>query len=184
MLAANKAAMALAPLYTPGQNLVHGMFRHPGARALFPDWAGIAAQTAAALRAEGDPRDPATAALIESMLTDDPFREMWSHHDVRRMGNELKRFDHPAVGPLELRRQALTIGGTEGQIVVTYQAEPESPFGGRAGSPDLTIRPRRPQAMPGCCRSVARDAKHRPLSARWSFRDGRRRATRHRHRPR
>jgi transcriptional regulator with XRE-family HTH domain len=126
VLAANKAAMALTPLYTPGHNLVRGMFQHPAARALFPDWSEIAAQTAAALRAEADPRDPATSALIESMLTDDTFRAMWASHDVRRTRNELKRFDHPAVGPLELRRQTLAVGGAPGQIIITYQAEPGS----------------------------------------------------------
>ena len=64
VLAANKLAMALSPLYTPGQNLVRAMFLDPALRELFPDWPQIAAQTVAALRAEADPRDPATAQLV------------------------------------------------------------------------------------------------------------------------
>jgi hypothetical protein len=42
---------------------------------------------------------------------------------VRPTRNELKRFVHPSVGPLTLRRQALCIGGAEGQVIVTYRAE-------------------------------------------------------------
>ena len=42
VLAANKLAMALSPLYTPGQSLVRGMFQEPTVRALFPDWPQIA----------------------------------------------------------------------------------------------------------------------------------------------
>ncbi|AGL16242.1 helix-turn-helix transcriptional regulator [Actinoplanes sp. N902-109] len=126
VLAANKLAMALSPLYTPGQNLVRGIFTTPGIRTLFPDWADIAHQTTAALRAEADLRDPATRTLLESMLTDDTFRTLWETHDVRRMRNELKRFDHPAVGPLTLRRQALTAAGADGQVIISYQAEPGS----------------------------------------------------------
>jgi transcription regulator MmyB-like protein len=64
VLAANKLAMALSPMYTPGHNLVRDMFLEHEVRALFPDWADIAAQTAAALRAEADLRDPATAGLV------------------------------------------------------------------------------------------------------------------------
>lgn len=58
VLAANKWARALAPMYEPGHNLARDMFLDPSARRLFPDWPEIAAQTAAALRAEAAPRDP------------------------------------------------------------------------------------------------------------------------------
>jgi hypothetical protein len=33
---------------------------------------------------------------------------------------------HPLVGPLELRREKLPIGGTDGQLLVIYHAEPGS----------------------------------------------------------
>ncbi|MEU7921369.1 helix-turn-helix domain-containing protein [Micromonospora zamorensis] len=127
VLAANKLAMALSPLYTPGQNLVRGMFLDPAARALFPDWAQIAAQSVAALRAEADPRDPATAELISSLLTDSHFRDSWSLHDVRPTRDEVKRFNHPVVGPLTLRRETLAIAGAEGQVIIAYQAAPDAP---------------------------------------------------------
>jgi transcriptional regulator with XRE-family HTH domain len=121
VLAANPLAMALSPMYTPGRNLVRDVFLDREARALFPDWAEIAAQTAAALRAEADLRDPATAELVASMLSDRQFRGLWENHDVRPTRNELKRFAHPSVGLLTLRRQSLSIAGAENQVIITYQ---------------------------------------------------------------
>jgi transcriptional regulator with XRE-family HTH domain len=129
VLAANKLAMALSPMYTPGRNLVRDMFLEHEVRALFPDWADIATQTAAALRAEADLRDPATAELVSAMLTDSRFRTLWAGHDVRPSRNEIKRFRHPVVGPLTLRRQALSIAGAEDQVIITYQAEPGTASG-------------------------------------------------------
>jgi hypothetical protein len=127
VLAANKLAIALSPMYTPGHNLVRDMFLDRDVRTFLPDWDEIAAQTAAALRAEADPRDPATAELVSSMLADSRFRALWANHDVRPSRNEIKRFHHPAVGPLTLRRQSLSIAGAEDQVIITYQAEPGTP---------------------------------------------------------
>lgn len=129
VLAANKMAMSLSSMYAPGRNLVRVVFLDPEARTLFPDWDGIAAQTAAALRAEADLRDPDTAELVASMLGDDRFRELWANHDVRPSRNEIKSFVHPEVGPLTLRRQALTIAGAEDLVIITYQADAGSPSG-------------------------------------------------------
>lgn len=125
VLAANPLAMALSPMYTAGRNLVRDVFLDREVRALFPDWAEVAAQTAAALRAEADLRDPATAELVTAMLSDREFRGLWEHHDVRPTRDELKRFAHPSVGLLTLRRQSLSIAGAEHQVIITYQ--PASP---------------------------------------------------------
>ncbi|MGO4431673.1 XRE family transcriptional regulator, partial [Streptomyces sp. MCAF7] len=48
-------------------------------------------------------------------------------HDARPSRDELKRFAHPVVGELALRRQALTVGGAEQQVIIVYQAVPGSP---------------------------------------------------------
>ncbi|GAA2552617.1 hypothetical protein GCM10010435_23670 [Winogradskya consettensis] len=61
------------------------------------------------------------------MLADDDFRVAWADHDVRRTRDELKRFDHPAVGPLTLRRQSLAVAGAGGQVIITYLPAPSSP---------------------------------------------------------
>jgi MmyB-like transcription regulator ligand binding domain len=127
VLMANKMAMALAPLYLPGRNLVRDVFCDPAARELFPDWPQIAEQTVAALRATADLRDRATAALVADLRAERAFRQLWERHDVRPSRNEIKRFNHPDVGPLTLRRQSLAIGGTDEQVIIVYQAEPGSP---------------------------------------------------------
>ncbi|MGI5259895.1 helix-turn-helix domain-containing protein [Streptomyces angustmyceticus] len=127
VLAANKWACALAPMYEPGHNLARDMFLDPGTRRLFPDWPEIAAQTAAALRAEADPRDPRTTRLVAELQADDDFRGLWARHDARPSRDELKRFAHPVVGELALRRQSLTVGGAEQQVIIVYQAAPGSP---------------------------------------------------------
>jgi transcriptional regulator with XRE-family HTH domain len=127
VLAANKWARALAPLYEPGHNLVRDMFLDPAARRLFPDWPEIAAQTAAALRAEADPRDPRVGRLVAELEADEDFGRLWARHDARPARDELKRFAHPVVGELALRRQALTVGGAEQQVIIVYQAVPGSP---------------------------------------------------------
>ncbi|MFG2793717.1 helix-turn-helix domain-containing protein [Streptomyces sp. NPDC048419] len=127
VLAANKQARALAPMYEPGHNLARDMFLAPEARQLFPDWPEIAAQTAAALRAEADPRDPQTALLVAELTADVDFRRLWARHDAQPSRDELKRFTHPIVGELSLRRQALTVGGAEQQVIIIYQAAPGSP---------------------------------------------------------
>ncbi|MFI6564147.1 helix-turn-helix domain-containing protein [Streptomyces sp. NPDC050534] len=126
VLAANKRARALAPMYEPGHNLARDMFLDPGARQLFPNWPEIAAQTAAALRAEADPRDPRTALLVAELEADADFRRLWARHDAQPSRDELKRFMHPVVGELSLRRQALTVGGAEQQVIIVYQAAPGS----------------------------------------------------------
>lgn len=127
VLAANKPARVLAAMYEPGRNLAREVFFSPEARELLPDWPRIAEQTVAALRAEADPRDPAAARLITELETSEDFRRLWARHDARPSRDELKRFAHPEVGELSLRRQALTAAGAEQHVIIVYQAAPGSP---------------------------------------------------------
>lgn len=126
VLAANKAARALASMYEPGHNLAREVFFSPEARRILPDWPQIAEQTVAALRAEADLRDPRTVRLIAELETSDDFRRLWAKHDARPSRDELKRFVHPEAGALSLRRQSLTVGGAEQLVIIVYQAEPGS----------------------------------------------------------
>ena len=127
VLAANKPARALASMYEPGRNLAREVFFSPEVRELLPDWPLIAEQTVAALRAEADLRDPATVDLLAELNTNVDFLRLWARHDARPSRDELKRFAHPVVGELSLRRQALTVGGAEDQVIIVYQAVPGSP---------------------------------------------------------
>ncbi|MBU2664854.1 helix-turn-helix transcriptional regulator [Actinoplanes bogorensis] len=123
VVAANKLAMALAPLYQPGRNLVRDMFLDPAVRVVFPDWPEIAAQTVAALRASTDSRN---AELAASLNGSDEFRRLWALHDVRPARDETKRFLHPYAGMLVLRRQSLAVAGSD-LVIIAYQPEPGSP---------------------------------------------------------
>ncbi|MEU8176443.1 helix-turn-helix domain-containing protein [Microbispora hainanensis] len=130
VLAANAAAIALAPMYRPGRNLVRDVFLDPGARALFPRWDAVAAGSVAALRAVAGTGldDPALRELVEELsAASGDFRRLWERHDVRPTRNETKEFAHPVAGPLVLRRHSLAVGGTDGQVVIAYQAEPGTP---------------------------------------------------------
>ncbi|GLY94891.1 helix-turn-helix transcriptional regulator [Actinoplanes sp. NBRC 103695] len=123
VLAGNKAALALAPMYSPGHNLVRDIFLDPAARTLFPDWATVAAQTAAALRAEADLTDPRVVALVGELSVDADFRRLWALHDVRPTRAERKEFEHPVYGPLSVRRQTLTVAGAEDQVIIVYSGD-------------------------------------------------------------
>ncbi|WP_328461843.1 MmyB family transcriptional regulator [Streptomyces sp. NBC_00448] len=114
-------------MYEPGRNLVRDVCLAREIRRLFPKWPEVAAQTAAALRAEGDPRDPETARLVDELTADADFRRLWARHEVRPSRDELKRFAHPVAGELAVRRQALTVAGAEGQVVIVHQTAPGSP---------------------------------------------------------
>jgi hypothetical protein len=48
---------------------------------------------------------------------------LWADHDVRGKTYEAKRFEHPAVGPLELTYQAFDIRGSDGQQLLVYKAQ-------------------------------------------------------------
>jgi hypothetical protein len=123
VLAANRLATALSPMYAAGRNLARDMFLAPDVRKLFPDWADVAAQTVAALRAGAAPRDPEVGRLVAELEADPDFRRWWARHDVRPSRDETKHFHHPAVGPLTLRRQSLAVAGAAGQTIIVYQAE-------------------------------------------------------------
>ncbi|WP_433721753.1 helix-turn-helix domain-containing protein [Actinoplanes sp. CA-051413] len=126
VLAGNRLAAALSPMYSAGRNLARDMFLEPGVRKLFPEWEVIAAQTVAALRAGAEPGDPELVALVAELDRDADFRRWWARHDVRPARDETKHFHHPVVGPLTLRRQALVVAGAEDQVIIAYQAEPGS----------------------------------------------------------
>lgn len=55
------------------------------------------------------------------------FARLWARHDVRAKPAETKRFDHPAVGELELRFENLSVTSSPGQRLVVYHADPGSP---------------------------------------------------------
>ncbi|WP_242862998.1 helix-turn-helix domain-containing protein [Curtobacterium luteum] len=129
VLAANALATELAPGLRAGENRLRTMFLDDAETARYPDWQDQMAGMVAAFRASigTDVRDPGVTALVgELSLGSEDFRRLWARHDVRPLGGAAVRMWHPEVGALELRREKLGIGGTDGQLLVVHHAEPGS----------------------------------------------------------
>ncbi len=129
VLAANPLATALNPAIRPGANRLRSLFLDPAERDLHPDWEQAISGMVASFRTSigADTSDPRIAQLVgELSLASEPFRRLWARHDVKALAGGLTRIDHPQAGLLELRREKLAIGGTDGQLLAIYHAEPDS----------------------------------------------------------
>ena len=130
VLAVNPLATALNPAFVPGNNLVRwAFFDETTARALYPDFETIAANTVAWLRATvgPDPDDPQLIELIgELSLKSELFRRLWARHDVLEKSDGNARIIHPLVGPLDLRYETFAVNGADGQVLMAFHAEPDS----------------------------------------------------------
>lgn len=105
------------------------MFLDPAARSLYADWSGSAANAVAGFRlAEGAwPDHPRVREVVQQLLRDSPeFARSWERNDVRGKSPEVKRFQHPDVGPPTLRMQSFDVHSTPGRELVVYHAEPGS----------------------------------------------------------
>jgi transcriptional regulator with XRE-family HTH domain len=129
VLAVNRLATALSPSLRPGQNRLRSVFLDPAEQDLYPDWekatGGIVASFRASIGTDTD--DPRLARLIgELSLGSERFRKLWARHDVKALAGAPVRMCHPQVGMLELHREKLPIGNSDGQLLVIYHAEPGS----------------------------------------------------------
>jgi len=129
VLAANRLATALSPAIRPGANRLRSIFLDEAEQDLNPDWeqavGGMVAAFRSSIGAAAD--DPRVAQLVgELSPASEEFRTLWARHDVKPLSGAPTRLRHPLVGPLELRREKLPIGDTDGQLLVVYHAEPGS----------------------------------------------------------
>jgi len=129
VLAANPLATALAPWFTPGENLLRGAFLDPRRRELRPDWKRSLGGVVAALRANVGPDvdDPRLTELVgELSLRSEEFRQLWARHDARPKGSGTTVLHHPQVGRLELSYTKFPIPDTDRQTLSVYHAAPGS----------------------------------------------------------
>jgi transcriptional regulator with XRE-family HTH domain len=127
VLAANGLARALSPNLQAGQNRLRAVFLDPAEQALYPDWDHATAGLVAGFRESvgTDADDPRFVQLVgELSLSSERFRRLWARHDVQAREGMPTRIHHPQVGDLTLSREKLAIGGSEGQLLVVYHAEP------------------------------------------------------------
>jgi transcriptional regulator with XRE-family HTH domain len=129
VLAANAAASALSPMYSPGINVVKATFMDPDYRKLVRHWDVTARGSVGRLRdlAGPDLDDPVLVKLVDELSVSEEFRRLWERHDVNSFTVRGHWFDHPTVGPLELIVERLTSLNARGQILTVLHAEPGSP---------------------------------------------------------
>jgi transcriptional regulator with XRE-family HTH domain len=130
ILASNAIARALSPSFTPGVNVLRALFLNPADRELHQDWERATNDVVASMRVGIGPEaaaDPHLASLVgELSLRSERFRKLWARHDVKSRTGGTSHLLHPIVGTLHLRREKLSINGTDGQILLIYHAEPGS----------------------------------------------------------
>lgn len=121
VLAHNRLLAALHDTAVPA-NMVRHVFLDAAARATYPDWDDVAAETAGALRAAavdhaGDRR---LAGLVGELSVASPeFRRLWARHTVRPKTAGRKQLVS-AVGRITVTWQTLAVAAAPGQTVVTY----------------------------------------------------------------
>jgi transcriptional regulator with XRE-family HTH domain len=127
VLAVNPLATALSPRLTAGRNRLRDVFLDPAERSLYPGWEDATVALVAGFRESvgADTDDPRFIELVgELSLASERFRTLWARHDVRAREGAPDTLDHPQVGELTLNREKLAIGGSAGQLLVIYHADP------------------------------------------------------------
>jgi transcriptional regulator with XRE-family HTH domain len=134
LLAANPGGLGILPGIADWpeeqRNVTRYVFLHPAARTLWVGWEQLAAGAVAHLRAVPgtDPDDPALTSLVGELTLKSPdFARMWNRYDVRPRTSGTKAYHHPIVGEMRLEFETMPLGGTDGQRVVIYLAEPGTP---------------------------------------------------------
>jgi transcriptional regulator with XRE-family HTH domain len=108
------------------RNTARWMFLNPRARVVYRDWAEIAADIVALLRAA--PASPALSRLVGDLSTGSAeFATMWANFKISEHRYGVKRFFHEAVGEMRLNWQTLQVADDNGQSIVVYSADTGSP---------------------------------------------------------
>ncbi|WP_250007618.1 helix-turn-helix domain-containing protein [Actinoplanes sp. M2I2] len=122
------AAAVLSPVYEQPQrpaNFARFVFLDPRAETFYRNWAEVAAQIVALLRAEAGraPYDRLLTGLVGELSTrSEDFRQLWAAHDVRDHRADIRSVRHPVVGDLELGCEGMELTNDRGLILVAYAA--------------------------------------------------------------
>jgi transcriptional regulator with XRE-family HTH domain len=131
VLAANRLAVALSPVFRPGGNILRSVLLDPEVQEFLPGWQTRVGSLIAALRAMVGPDvdDPRLTDLVgELSVKSDLFRRLWPRHDAKpHPGGGKHHMRHPIVGDLELFYEKFAVTDAEGQLLVVYRAAPGSP---------------------------------------------------------
>ncbi|MFD6564265.1 helix-turn-helix transcriptional regulator [Micromonospora profundi] len=111
------------------RNYTRWVLLDPAAREVYTDWATVAADVVGTLRlyAGRFPDDPQLNELVGELTIKSPqFRTWWDNHRVHERTHGTKRMTHPAVGPITIRYEALTLPGDDDQTLFVYNTDPGS----------------------------------------------------------
>jgi transcriptional regulator with XRE-family HTH domain len=103
-------------------NLARFVFADGRARDVFPDWAQVADERAAAVRAAADLGEPGAGALaVELSITAGvEFGDRYAAAAVLPALTGVERWTHPVAGPLRLAYESLALPGVEEHRLVVY----------------------------------------------------------------
>lgn len=105
------------------RNILRLIFGDPHARAMQPDWEGVARFVVAVFRAETARAGASAEAapLVEELSRISPeFASMWKDNDVREHGEGLKQRRHPMLGLISLEYSAFAVDGRPDLSMVIY----------------------------------------------------------------
>ncbi|MFF4585650.1 helix-turn-helix transcriptional regulator [Streptomyces sp. NPDC001388] len=129
LLVTNSLAAALYSDFTHQDNVLRMLFLDPAAKAFYrnPERARHRAVADLQRTAAQTPDDPRILELVgELAVRSGDFRSLWAREYSRVPPYQVKEVRHSAVGPMELRHEALDIRSAPGQQLVILQAEPGS----------------------------------------------------------
>ncbi|MET8139120.1 hypothetical protein ABZU32_02295 [Sphaerisporangium sp. NPDC005288] len=115
---------------TRRSNKVRYVFTDPCAKELFVDWADIASDSVAHLRAAAGhrPDDPELTALVAELHELSPeFRRLWPTRELRRKVSGRKEVNYPTAGRMSLDYEVLNAPQPPGQRLAAYTATPGTP---------------------------------------------------------
>lgn len=160
ILASNRLARALSPGLAAGGNQLRDLFLDPAEQALHPEWTNVTECFVANLRQAvgNDVDDPRFIELTGELTLASPrFRRLWARHEVRGQRGTPIRLNHPQIGELTLNRERLSIGGTDGLMLVVYHPDAGS---GDADKLALLASAGLPTATRGTVLRSSTDAMH------------------------
>lgn len=109
--------------------LVRWAFLDPQARQRYVDWEAVASSMVGTLRLDAGrhPGDPLLDRLVAELTAGSAeFRDWWADHRIAERRDGTKRLDHPVVGRVDVRYEALEVTGVEDQTMFVYTTDPGS----------------------------------------------------------
>ena len=116
-----RLAAPLGILDAARPNLTRYTFTDIRARAAFPDWADVADEQTADLRAETWTEDPYAGALLDELgASGAEFTDRWIAQPEARRSSGTKLVAHPDVGELRVSLETMRLSDDDGQRLVLY----------------------------------------------------------------